>query len=147
MFCCTSKSILEATYESTEKFVLPIREGKIVKVYDGDTVTIAFRLSGKIFRTQVRLIGIDTPEIKGSSNLEKVKAIEVRDALTAKIMNKMVKLEKCGTEKYGRLLAEIWFDGENVNQWMLDKGYAVPYDGGTKTFNWGKFKQNETSKN
>ncbi len=146
MFCCWRKSLLDATYENTEKFVLPVREAKVVKVYDGDTVTVAFRLRGKLFRTQVRLIGIDTAEIKGSSKVEKLNAIEARDALSSKTMNKVVRLEKCGTEKYGRLLAEVWCEGENINQWMLDQGYAVAYQGQAKTFNWDEFKQIESAR-
>ncbi len=41
------------------------------------------------------------------------------------------------TEKYGRYLANLWVYGEgvtwiNVNQWMIDNGYAVAYDGGAR---------------
>jgi endonuclease YncB( thermonuclease family) len=88
-----------------------------------------------MYRTQVRLSGIDCAEIKGK-NLEKVRAIAARDALSAKILHKVVRLENCSSEKYGRLLAEIWYGDENINQWMLSKGHAVPYDGKAKTFNW-----------
>jgi micrococcal nuclease len=39
-------------------------------------------------------------------------------------------------EKFGRVLAEVWISegGEwtNVNQWLCDNGYAVPYTGQNK---------------
>ena len=34
------------TYEDTVPFIPPITSGKVVKVYDGDTLTIAGRLPG-----------------------------------------------------------------------------------------------------
>jgi endonuclease YncB( thermonuclease family) len=37
-----------------------------------------------------------------------------------------------GTEKYGRLLADVIYDGTNMNEWMINNGYAVKYDGGKK---------------
>ena len=133
MFCCFRPSLSNATYEDSEKFVLPLKRGKVVKVYDGDTVTLAFYIQGKMYRTHVRLLGIDTPEIKGKSAIEKRKAHEARDALVGKILNQIVDLKQVGTEKYGRLLAEVWLGNENVCEWMLAQGHAVPYNGGTKT--------------
>ena len=125
-----------ATYENSEKFVVPVTRGKVVRVYDGDTITLAFCLNGKLYRTQVRMLGIDTAEMKGSSVVEKFAALQAKIALTEKIMNKTVGLRNVGTEKYGRLLAEVWLGDENICQWMLAQGHAVPYGGGTKTFRW-----------
>jgi hypothetical protein len=36
------------------------------------------------------------------------------------------------TEKYGRLLADVYLEDLHLNAWMLEHNYAVPYDGGTK---------------
>ena len=54
----------------------------------------------------------------------------------------MVILKNVSTEKYGRLLADVYIDGENMNQWMLNNNYAVKYDGGTKSKpeSWLKYK-------
>ena len=135
--CCLPEDRLSAaTYENSEKFVLPVTKGKVVKIYDGDTLTIAFYLNGKLYRTQVRLLGIDTAEIKGSSETEKSRGLQAKTALVGKIMDKTVNLRKVGTEKYGRLLAEVWLGDENICEWMLVQGHAVPYTGSTKTFRW-----------
>jgi hypothetical protein len=44
--------------------------------------------------------------------------------------------EKDSRGKFGRILAEVWVgeDGHwtNVNKWMCDEGYAVPYVGQNK---------------
>jgi endonuclease YncB( thermonuclease family) len=48
-------------------------------------------------------------------------------------MGKNVTLENVSLEKYGRLLADVYCDGVNMNNWMLENKFAIPYDGGTKT--------------
>jgi hypothetical protein len=35
-------------------------------------------------------------------------------------------------EKYGRILADVYLEEVCINNWMIEKGYAVKYDGGTK---------------
>lgn len=135
----TSKSI-EVEYKDTKKFIPPITSGYVIKVYDGDTITVCNRLPIKncndIFRFSVRLDGIDTPEIKRSSEKEKRLAIIARDALHDKIYNKHITLKNNKTEKYGRILSTIYLGDENINEWMIKNKYAVKYNGGTKTFVW-----------
>lgn len=124
-------------WSKTIPFVPPVNGGNVIKVYDGDTITIASTLNGMrnspLYRFSVRLDGIDTPEIKGGKNEnEKTVAIMARDALRGKILNKHVELRNVKTEKYGRLLAEVWYEGKNINKWMIQERYAILYDGGTK---------------
>ena len=89
--------------------------------------------SKKIYRFSVRLKGIDAPEIKGKTQEEKNAAITSRNALREKIHGEIVLLKDVKKEKYGRLLANIYFNNTNVNEWMLTNNYAIPYDGGKKT--------------
>ena len=135
--------LTDATWENTIPFVPPITSGKVIKVYDGDTLTIAAKLphdSSPVYRLSVRLTGIDTPEIKGTTAREKELAKASRTALSEHILGKIVYLEDVSTEKYGRLLATVFYENTNINQWMLDNKYAVPYDGGTKQRpeEWGR---------
>jgi len=105
-----------------------------VKVYDGDTITIATRIPNDltIYRFSVRLLGIDTPEIKTKSTREKQLAILSRDALETLIIGQIVQLRNVSIEKYGRILANVYLKEIDLSQWMIEKGYAVPYDGKTK---------------
>ena len=65
------------TWKDTIPFVPPVTKGKVIKVYDGDTITIATKLpfanesKDTIWRFSVRLDGIDCPEIKGKTETEK----------------------------------------------------------------------------
>lgn len=108
------------------------KDAKILKVYDGDTVTVAFPLGDIMYRWSCRLSGVDTPELRTKNLQEKEFGYEVRDALREKILGKVVQLT-CGEfDKYGRLLATVYIDGECVNDWLVNNGYAFAYDGGTK---------------
>ena len=122
-------------WDDTVPFVFPIDSGQVIKVYDGDTITIASRMpyaSSPMYRFSVRLNGIDTPEIKGKTEDEKTIAVEARNKLTDLIMNKRVTLKNVQNEKYGRILADVYLGDLHINQWMLDQHFAVKYDGGTK---------------
>lgn len=135
-FSCYHMDYLEnIRYDDTIPFVPPITGGKVVKIYDGDTITIASKLpntTGPVYRFQVRMNGIDTPEIKGKSAAEKKMAEKARDALTQKIFGKIVRFQNVSTEKYGRILADVYLDDLNLSQWMIQNNYAVEYNGGTK---------------
>lgn len=64
-------------YKDTVKYIPQIIYGKVIKVYDGDTITIASQIDPSnpiIYRFSVRLNGIDSPEIKGKTENEKILA-------------------------------------------------------------------------
>ena len=123
-------------WSNTKIFVPPITKGHVIKVYDGDTITIASKLpiinDEQIYRFSVRLNNIDTPEIKGHTEQEKIAACIARDALKEKILNKEVMLKNVSLEKYGRLLADVYLNELCLNNWMLENKYAVEYHGKTK---------------
>jgi micrococcal nuclease len=129
-------SLLEnVKYEDTVQFLMPIKYGKVVKVYDGDTITIAGYLpiqNSPLYRFSVRLNGIDTPEIKGKTRTEKDLALVAKNALSNLVLGKVIELRNIANEKYGRILADMYLGTIHVNEWMIENKYAVRYDGGTK---------------
>jgi micrococcal nuclease len=128
-------------WKDTVAFVPPITEGHVIKVYDGDTITIASTLpivNSPLYRFSVRLSGIDSAEIKSKNLNEKDHAKKVRDILSELILHKTVTLKNISTEKYGRILADVYLDDLFINEWMLNEGYAVEYNGGTKTTTWSE---------
>ena len=107
-------------------------EARIVSVYDGDTVRADIDLGFNTWRKneKLRLVGVDTPEIRGVSDETKARGIAARDALRERILDKdvLVCTIKDKTGKYGRYLARIFVDGEDVNAWLISSGHAVPYE-------------------
>ena len=112
-------------------------EGKVVSVYDGDTVKIVIPLTDKepdrLYRWNCRLINVDTPEIRTRNKKEKEFGKQVRDYLKDKILNKVVTVSCHDFDKYGRLLVEIFMDNKSINNWLIEKEYAKKYDGGKKS--------------
>ena len=128
-------SLSDADVHNTETYIPRITYGKVIKVYDGDTITVAAYLpesNKQVYKFSIRLRGIDSPELRGSSDTEKKHAIVARDALSERILNQYIDIKNVSTEKYGRLLADVYFEGTNMNNWMVSNNYAVEYDGGTK---------------
>ena len=102
-------------------------KAKVVNVYDGDTITVDIDLGLKVWvrDEKLRLYGINAPELKGK---ERDKGLESRDHLrdilpTGSVITIRTIKDKKG--KYGRYLAEIFVDDVNVNEKMVDDGFAV----------------------
>jgi micrococcal nuclease len=134
-------------WEDTVEFKFPITGGRVIKVYDADTITIASKLpynESPMYRLSVRLNGIDTPEIKGKgvTDEEKEAAKAARDFVDNLVFNKFVRLENVQTEKYGRILADVFIGDIHLNELLINQRYAVKYDGGTKKKpeSWLKYK-------
>ncbi|NDC39206.1 MAG: hypothetical protein EBZ48_14365 [Proteobacteria bacterium] len=103
-------------------------QAHVISVYDGDTLTVDIDLGFSIVlrKQTVRLVHINTPELRGSTQ---EKGLAARDALRSRVLGKSVILKtiKDSREKYGRWLGEVWVDGECINDWMLSEGLAVKY--------------------
>jgi len=138
----------DITWEDTCEFTYPVKGGRVIKVYDADTITIATRLPLKnvneLYRFSVRLNGIDTPEMKGKNVTEEEKnaAKEAQKFVSDLVLNKYVTLQNVQNEKYGRILADVCINDIHVNSLLLQERFAVPYDGNTKTKpqSWIKYK-------
>ena len=93
----------------------------VVKVHDGDTVTL--RTNFRDFDFPLRLTDIDAPELNEGGD-------EARDYLSSKVLDKSVIIginfdNRVG--KYGRLLGSIIRNGANMAQEMLRLGLVVPF--------------------
>lgn len=124
---------------------------RIDRIYDADTIHITTRLTEKesYYEYPLRVIGIDAPEIHPKQSmpfreLHQEAAINARDQLRALLpVGTVVMVEFDVEDKYGRLLGTVytlkwkvmrgWKPKINVNQWLIDNGLALAYDGGTKS--------------
>ena len=103
-------------------------KAKVVKVYDGDTITVDMDLGFKIrFTESLRLLRINTPEVRGE---EREQGLISRDRLRELILDKVIiiKTYKDKKGKYGRYLADIYIDIDEVstcvNDWLVTEGLA-----------------------
>jgi micrococcal nuclease len=100
----------------------------MVSAYDGDTVTLDVDVGFEVrHRIRCRLYGIDTPELRG---IERPEGLAARDWLRERLpvgTELTLRTIRDRTGKYGRYLAELWHNGENINQELIEAGHAVPY--------------------
>ncbi len=111
-------------------------EIKIVKVYDGDTIHVIVAFRDVPVRLAVRMLGIDTPELKaGKDRLkeEKIAAMVCRNYLT-ELLKDGAKLVIRKWDKYGgRVLGDVILPNDiKATDVMLEKGYGRPYFGDKK---------------
>ena len=132
--------VLDCNYKDCKIFVPDVKYGKVIKCYDGDTVTIATIQNDELVRFSVRMLGYDTAEIKSKDPTEKQCAKAAQADICEMVLGKIVKVEKNeGLDKYGRLLLEISVDGVSVNKYMKGK-WGVSYYGGHKNdVDWSDF--------
>ena len=141
------------TYDNTPIFSLNNKKynAKILDIYDADTITVCILLEGfGYIKMSIRLMGIDTPELRGT---QKTLGLKARNYLIDKLTNiiidtddytrytirdminketHMIEVLFGDFDKYGRPLATIYKDGININELLLKDDYAKRYDGGTK---------------
>jgi endonuclease YncB( thermonuclease family) len=104
----------------------------VVRTIDGDTFLARVRQrDGRDLVARVRLRGIDAPEMKASCHDELNKAEAATDALRNLLGQGGVTIYNLGSEKYGRVLADVATRRTaNVSAAMLAGGYARSYNGG-----------------
>ena len=113
---------------------------KVIDVYDGDTITIIFPFGGGHYKDKCRLFGIDTPEVRTKNAEEKAAGIRAKEWVKEKILNKVVSIEFKGKGKYGRLMGNIYEEGNDlsINMQLVENGMAYAYNGGKKK-RWGEW--------
>lgn len=136
---------------------------RLVDVYDGDTVTCIFPIFGdNYFKFNLRLMGIDTAELKNHDQVAKQKALEARhkiltvccnnynlnkDCHRDDIQNYLIEnetfvwIECFDFDKYGRVLANVYpkdkgkMSDVSLSDVLLESKLAYAYDGGKKLKN------------
>jgi micrococcal nuclease len=100
----------------------------VTQVHDGDTISIkAESFAGFPLRIEkVRLIGIDTPELKQEPWGRKAKK-HLKKLLSESDWIVNVEFDVQERDKYGRLLGYIWSRNKGIliNQKMIEDGMAV----------------------
>lgn len=110
-------------------------QAKVIKWVDGDTVDLIVDLGFRVqFGQRARLAGLNTPEMHAKGERERadaIKACMLVNRLAFPGSTVTIRSQKpTPDDKYGRWLVEITIgDGTNLNQELLSKGLAKPWDG------------------
>lgn len=130
---------------------------RVVSIHDADTITCVLNIhdfENKFYKFNIRLAGIDSPEITSKNKDLQNLAIKARNRLFQIITTKnyekkeqkeldmlldqevyLVFLKCMKFDKYGRVLADIYkneFDESSINEILLKEKVVYPYNGKTK---------------
>ena len=123
-------------WEDTSVYIPPVDSGRVIKVYDGDSLTIAVYMNNEIdkpYRFAVRLHGVDCPEKRSHNQTERTVSAIAQCHIEKMTLGSIINLKNVSFDKYGRLLASvITSDNIDLSSWLLDKRLAVPYGGGCR---------------
>ncbi len=109
-------------FESPHKQIIQDIRVKVVKVHDGDTITV--RWKERNFPFPIRLLDIDAPELNEGGK-------DVQQWLEQEILNQDVDVlidpaRRVG--KWGRLLGKIFFRGMDMGDMMLRLGKVTSFE-------------------
>ena len=109
---------------------------EVTSFKDGDTIVVNINDWPPVIgeRIPVRIEGIQAPERRSRCDTEAEKARERQLAADARIYlvgrlrgAEVVELRNIERGSFYRIIAEVWADGEDVGQEMLEVGHALPY--------------------
>jgi micrococcal nuclease len=122
-------AVIAARYE----FAGPIT-ADVLRVIDGDTFTVRAHIwIGQELTTNVRLLGVNAPELSGHCEEERALAEAARRFLAARLEGRSVTLRDIALDKYGgRVLARVEDSAGDIAAALLAARLVVPYDGGRR---------------
>lgn len=106
--------VITNTITKTDK-TFTYSQVKVIKVYDGDTITIINENNEK---EKIRLYGISARELNQEYGQE------AKNYLQNLILNKNIDVFVHYQDEYERTVAEIYLDKININQEMVKQGQA-----------------------
>ncbi len=101
-------------------FLNPVQSQKqnvtVIKIIDGDS----FIVNSSEGELEIRLNGIDCPEFDQDFGKE-------AKSLTEELLFKRITISASGLDKYGRILADVWYNDVWYNELLVANGYAWHY--------------------
>ena len=113
IFLILSTSFLNQAYSSILPKVI------IKNCYDGDTCTTN---EGE----KIRLACIDTPELRGPK-AKPIEAKKSKDFLNNLVASEQISLKRITKDRHGRTVSELFKNGLNVQEMIVEKGYGKIY--------------------
>ena len=110
-------------------------DAEVLHVIDGDTLALRVHIwIGQTIDMNVRIAGIDAPELHGKCGSERERAEAARVFLAQMIGGQRLQLKDVRNDKYGgRVIAEVRdMKGEDIGEVLLSHGLARSYEGGRR---------------
>lgn len=115
-------------------------EVPVIKIIDGDTFKTIITFPPPLHDVSIRIYPIDAPETSWRAKCpeEKKLGLQAKSYLTELLKDaKIVSLTNLKWDEYGgRIDATVYYNGVNIGQRMIDKGYAKKYTGKEKKPEW-----------
>jgi endonuclease YncB( thermonuclease family) len=94
-----------------------------ITIVDGDT----FDYDGE----RIRVISLDTPEAGGRADClaERMLGTLATQRAAALLYSGKVEIDRRGRDQYGRTLAAVTIDGQDMAQTLIREGYGRPWRG------------------
>jgi len=122
-----------------------------IKNYDADTITFNIPSLHPVIGEgiNIRVNGVDTPEIRTKNICEKKRALKAKEYVSQLLRKaKKINLKNIKRGKYFRVVAKVIIDGEFLSSLLLKEGLAYRNNGGTKKkMNWCLPKRKIASQN
>ena len=104
LVCCLLALAVPASARDLGSF-----SGVVVGVSDGDTIRVL--AAGR--EVKIRLNGVDAPESRQAFGAR------AKQFTSALVFGKLVRVEVKDRDRYGRLVADVWFGRWSVNQELI----------------------------
>jgi endonuclease YncB( thermonuclease family) len=109
-------------FESPHKQITEDFKAEVIKVHDGDTITL--RTSFRDFDFPLRLANINAPELNEPEG--RVSKDWLKDKIEGKSIEVQINKSK-RVGKYGRLIGIVFSEGQNVNEEALRMRFATEF--------------------
>lgn len=99
-------------------------QAKVIRVVDADTLWCRVDLGFRLYREiSLRFADINAPELSTQEGKD------ARDRLKEVLLPDSVIVVRTFRDPgaYDRYTATVLYNGTNMNQWLVENGYAVPY--------------------
>jgi micrococcal nuclease len=107
---------------TTASNLVAVSTGTAVLI-DGDTISV----NGE----RIRLADIDAPEsYESRCDEELVLGLKAKERLRTLLDGGPLRIERTGTDRYGRTLARVFAGGRDLGQALVSEGYALRYQPG-----------------
>lgn len=104
----------------------------VTRIIDGDSIEVNLDLGHHLYKkdADIRLLGINTPEVRGEEKeLGKLAKARVEELIP---VGTKVVIHSAELDSFGRMLADVWIKDQydkSISQKLIDEGYAIAWDG------------------